>query len=154
MTLKQRISGFAALLGLLCTVAVAQPAPQDPNAPQTPPKSHEEVHNMKIAFFTDALQLTSKESQEFWPLYNQYWSERRAVSSRRRELYKKIRTGTATEAQLKELTAVATAETQLNEKYIAIFKTVLPVNKVARVFVADEDFKNYLTRMVANTRRE
>lgn len=111
----------------------------------------EEIRNMKIAFITEALELSPAESEKFWPQYNQYWSERREIGHRRRDLFKKIKEGRATDAELKGYVSIMDAEKRLVEKYIIEFKKVIPVEKVARLFVADEDFKNYLLRKTAAT---
>lgn len=105
-----------------------------------------EIRNMKIAFLTEALQLTPEQSQQFWPVYNEYWRARKEVSRRRHEVYKVIREGNAGEAQFKELLAVMDAERKVAADYMAKFRRILPDNKAARVFVADEDFKNFLVR--------
>lgn len=111
----------------------------------------EEIHNMKIAFITEAVELTPAESEKFWPQYNQYWSERRQIGHRRRDLFRTIKEGRATEAELKEYVSIMDAEKRLTEKYITEFKKVIPVDKVAKLFVADEDFKNFLLRKTAGT---
>ncbi len=113
---------------------------------------HEEIRSMKIAFFSDMLQLTPQESEKFWPIYNEYWKARREIGWRRRELHRVIREGRAGEAQFRELLAVMDAERGVTAEYIAKFRQVLPVEKAAKVFVADEDFKNFLIRKAAGGR--
>ena len=39
----------------------------------------QQIQSAKIAFFTAEIQLTPKEAEEFWPLYNEYWKERDAL---------------------------------------------------------------------------
>lgn len=109
----------------------------------------QEIRNMKIAFMAEAIGLTPEESQKFWPQYNQYWSERRTIGHRRRDLFKTIKDGQPSEAELKEYVSIMDADKRLVEKYIVEFKKILPVGKVAKVFVADENFKNQLLKMAA-----
>ncbi len=104
---------------------------------------------MKIAFFTDELQLTPQESEKFWPVYNQYWDEVRALGQQRRALLRTIQNGSSGEKELQEWNAILTAELALVQKYSTQFREVLPMGKVVRVFVADENFKNYLIRQAA-----
>lgn len=101
---------------------------------------------MKIAFFTDVLQLTPEQSQKFWPVYNQYWNARREVGKKRRDLYNVIRSGKVGEQQFRELLEVMDAERKVTADYIAKFRQILPAATAAKVFVADEDFKNFLIR--------
>lgn len=137
-------------VGLLVGASAwAGPTELPETQPQTTQKKGghgSEIRNMKIAFLTEALQLTPEQSQQFWPVYNEYWRARKEVSRRRHEVYKVIREGNAGEAQFKELLAVMDAERKVAADYMAKFRRILPDNKAARVFVADEDFKNFLVR--------
>lgn len=136
---------IAALAAFSFGSALASP-PDGPEGPQGKPGHGEEIRNMKIAFFTDALHLSPEQSQKFWPVYNQYWDARREVGKKRRDLYKVIRDGKAGEQQLKELLGVMDAERKVTADYIVKFRQVLPAATAAKVFVADEDFKNFLIR--------
>lgn len=101
---------------------------------------------MKIAFFSDMLELTPAESEKFWPVYNAYWNERREVGRQRGELHRMIREGKVAEQQFKELLGIMDAERRIAAEYIGKFRQILPADKAAKVFVADEDFKNFLIR--------
>lgn len=111
---------------------------------------YESIRNMKIAFFTDALELTAEQSQQFWPIYNESWKSRRELGHRRRDLFKTIREGGAGEKQLDELLEFMHQESKLIENCIAKLRKILPDDKVAKVFVAEEDFKNFLIRKAAS----
>ncbi len=124
---------------------------QQPNTGGGRPQG-EGIHSMKIAYITNALSLTPEESQKFWPLYNQYWAERRAVGRERVELYRQVKAGTATDAQLTAFADIYKKEWQITQTYTEKFRTVLPADKVAKFFVAEEDFKNYLLRQAAGSR--
>lgn len=138
----------AGLLAISLTGAFAS-APDGPENPG--PHGHgDEIRNMKIAFFTDALQLTPEQSEKFWPVYNAYWSARREVGKKRREVYKIIREGRAGEQQFKDLLEIMDAERKVASDYIDKFRQLLPAAKAAKVFVADEDFKNFLIRKAAS----
>lgn len=143
-----RIATFAAgFLVFSLTGAWASPhGPEGPGDPQGKPGHGEKIRNMKIAFFTDALQLSPEQSQKFWPVYNQYWNARREVGKKRRDLYNVIRNGKAGEQQFQELLGIMDAERKVTADYIAKFRQVLPAATAAKVFVADEDFKNFLIR--------
>lgn len=131
----------------LCTLAAAAMSSHGPE-PQGQSKSQhgEQIRNMKIAYLTDALQLTPEQSQKFWPVYNAYWAARKQVGHKRRDIYKVIRTGQVGEQQFNDLIGVMDEERKIMVEYIAKFRQILPADKAAKVFVADEDFKNYLLR--------
>lgn len=119
------------------------PEPQKEN--QGPaPRSMEDIKNMKIAYMTKSIGLTAEESQKFWPVYNKYWDERSVVARKRRALQRQIESSGSTEAQLKELIGLEREELNIFEKYIGEFKQVLSVEKVGKIFTADEEFKKFL----------
>lgn len=139
-TLLAGIGGWFLMMAILC-----------PNFAwgQRSAQNGKEIQAMKIAFFTNALHLTPGESEKFWPVYNQYWDQVRALGRQRRTLLETIQNGTSGEKELREWEAILTAELALTHKYSIAFREVLPIEKVVRVFVADENFKNYLIRQAA-----
>lgn len=46
---------------------------------QPPEKKIKEIEALKVAFITKELELTPEEAQKFWPIYNQYSKELKAV---------------------------------------------------------------------------
>src|SRR5687768_2333056 len=77
-----------ALIVLVCsmTVALAQtspPAPAAPGAPAPPAAPPappmERMESMKIAFITNKLNLTPEEAKVFWPLYDKFEDEKKAL---------------------------------------------------------------------------
>lgn len=148
-SLRRAAIAAGLFIALGSAVFAAQPQPDGPDGPRYPQGgSHhaEEIRGLKIAFFSDALQLSPEQSQNFWPVYNEYWSAKREIGKRRRSLYKTIRNGPSGEAQFRELLAVMDAERKVTADYIVKFRQILPADKAAKVFVTDEDFKNYLIR--------
>lgn len=153
MTYTRTIRRFALAAGLLIALAgsalAAQQQPEGPDGPRYPQggsQHAQDIRSLKIAFFSDALQLSPEQSQKFWPVYNEYWSAKREIGKKRRDLYQIIRDGRGGEQQFKDLLSVMDAERKVTADYIVKFKQILPANKAAKVFVADEDFKNFLIR--------
>lgn len=153
MTYIRTIRRFALAAGLLIALVgsalAAQQQPEGPEGPRYPQggsQHAQDIRSLKIAFFSDALQLSPEQSQKFWPVYNEYWSAKREIGRKRRDLYQIIRDGRGGEQQFKDLLSVMDAERKVTADYIVKFKQILPANKAAKVFVADEDFKNFLIR--------
>ncbi|MBS1783231.1 MAG: hypothetical protein JSS78_09205 [Bacteroidetes bacterium] len=46
---------------------------------QMPGKRHERIHALKAAYITDRLQLSGKQAEQFWPIYNQYEADVKAL---------------------------------------------------------------------------
>ena len=153
MTYTRTIRRFALAAGLLIALVgsalAAQQQPEGPEGPRYPQggsQHAQDIRSLKIAFFSDALQLSPEQSQKFWPVYNEYWSAKREIGRKRRDLYQIIRDGRGGVQQFKDLLSVMDAERKVTADYIVKFKQILPANKAAKVFVADEDFKNFLIR--------
>ena len=50
----------------------------------------EKFRSMKIAFFTEKLELTPGEAEIFWPAYNEYEKEKREISRHRHFRHRNI----------------------------------------------------------------
>ncbi|WP_294597057.1 Spy/CpxP family protein refolding chaperone [uncultured Rikenella sp.] len=137
--------GFLAGLAL-CAVAEVQAREIMPQ--QERPPHADEIRELKIGFFSDALQLTPEQSQRFWPVYNAYWNARRELGRKRHTAHRAIREGRDAERQFEIVLGVMDAERKLMADYMTKFRQILPADKAARVFVTDEDFKNFLIRKV------
>jgi len=116
---------------------------------QTPPNKAK-IESMKIGFITEKLQLTPEEAQVFWPVYNQYEAERKAIRESTLGKYKEegVKMEEMTDSQAEQLIndhiAFRSKEVELQKKYVAEFKKVLPVKKVAKLMTMEEQFKKQL----------
>ena len=131
-----------ALLAFAITIATASAQP--------PPERGERVEALKISFITEQLSLTPEEAQIFWPVFNQFEAERKAI----RQNYK-------AGGQKLEFMSDAEAETMINKeiefqqknldvtkKYIGEFKEILPVKKVAVLLTLEKKFSKMLLEKV------
>lgn len=109
-------------------------------------KGHEQLEAQKVAYITEKLGLTPSESEKFWPIYNQYWTQRRSIARAKREVYKQIETQTAGDTQIASIVRLQREEADVIERYAKMFETVVSVDKTAKFFVAEESFKGYLVR--------
>jgi hypothetical protein len=98
------------------------------------------IEALKIAYLTKKLNLTTEEAQRFWPIYNKYSEEIRAV-----------RVGARTSNE-KEIN---TEEKILNirKKYDPEFNKALPAEKVNLFFRAEKDWGGFLQKEL-NERRQ
>ncbi len=127
------------------------------NEPPREQKSHtyQQIQSAKIAFFTTEIQLTPKEAEEFWPLYNEYWREREMLMRRTQESMRVITAyvkdgSPKTEPELVKLMGVyisnLTEEGSIHKIYFDKFYKILPVEKVARIYIAEEQFRMKMIR--------
>ena len=104
----------------------------------------EKVRAEQVAFITSELDLTESEAQVFWPVYNDVQKQRRDAFQATGEAYKALSEGVdgndAAALLDKYLNAKKASEKVENEA-IARYKKVLPVNKVAKLLMAEEKFR-------------
>ncbi|HEU4716944.1 MAG TPA: hypothetical protein VFU15_03895 [Bacteroidia bacterium] len=114
----------------------------------------ERVAALKVAFITKQLNLTPEEAEKFWPIYNEYQAKRDAIHKQEQENRDKIRTQ-ADQLSPDELQKCADLEISLRQQDMALqvemhekLKAVLPPKKLAMLYVAEEDFKKELLRIL------
>jgi len=113
------------------------------------PKMIEMIKSKKVAFITDQIGLTSKEGEKFWPVYNQLEKERMVLNDKKRDLEESAEDKTAkTEEAYRKLTTEIVAthmkEAKLIEEYNAKFLSVLPAEKVLKLYRSERKFRSYL----------
>lgn len=114
----------------------------------------ERVQALKVAFITDRLSLTAAEAEKFWPIYNEYQDKRDAVRKQMQDDYEKIRTSgdqLSPEELLRisdEIMTLRQQDIDLQKEMHEKLKKVLPAKKLAQLYVAEEDFKRELVRIL------
>lgn len=102
----------------------------------------------RVAFLTSSMELTSAEAEKFWPIYNSMESERRASFGKMMRAYKALEEALKANKSDSEITELLNAYLQANEdsraidaKYIPMFKKVLSEKKIAKMYIAEEQFR-------------
>ena len=108
----------------------------------------EKMRSEKIAFLTNEISLTPEEAQLFWPVYNQCQEQRDkchfGVMKAYRELSQAVRDGkpeTELNSLLEAYVSAQSAEMSLDKSQLEGLKKVLPTEKVARLYLAEEKFR-------------
>ncbi len=109
----------------------------------------DKIESYKIAFITEKLNLTPKEAQVFWPVYNEYSDKLVALRKKERErvkAYNSIPNPTDAESEkfIKDYLACKQQFTDLTAKYVAEFRKVLPAAKAAKLVTLEHEFKMQL----------
>lgn len=146
----RHLLALAAGVALLSFSLYAQPSPNPPD-----PKNREQLESAKIAFFTSQMSLTPEEATKFWPVYNEYHEALCEARKQAREGFKAIRDllekGGYSDVEMKkcmlEYITLCTKDDEIEKLYMDEFLKVLPVEKVARMYVAEEDFRAKMIRM-------
>lgn len=109
------------------------------------------IESEKIAFYTQALDLTPAEAKEFWPVYDAIEKEQRTLEKAVRESFKNLNSAIKegkgdkeTEALLDKYLKACDANVNLHARSIDKYKAVLPSAKVAKFFTAQENFRRHM----------
>jgi Skp family chaperone for outer membrane proteins len=121
----------------------------------------DKIEAMHSAYITEKVGLTQDEAQKFWPIYNQYHADMEELQKQRRQNARTIKDAggidNMKDADVQKLIAneidIKSRELDLRKKYIVQFETVLSVKKVAKFFIAEEQFKLYLLEQLKKRRQ-
>jgi hypothetical protein len=114
----------------------------------------DKVETMKIAFLTNKLNLTAKEAQLFWPLYNEYNQKMETLRKAKKSEYDEIKSknGTPSDkeiaAYMEEVFSTKQKELDVQKEYYAKYVKILPMKKVALLYQAENQFKKELLRII------
>jgi hypothetical protein len=107
------------------------------------------VEALRIAFISKRLELSSGESERFWPVYNEYNDKVKAVRRNLKEGYRE-RMGHLGDQEAEELYKLEIqsrqAEADLYRQYSEKLRAVIGVKKLARLHIAEDDFKQEILR--------
>lgn len=121
-------------------------------------KMHEKFQADKVAFLSQKMDLSVKEAEAFWPIYNEYSKASEEVHKAVMDAVGKIHkaeelTDAEASAAIDALLAAQKKENELQAQYTEKFKKVLPVKKVAAFFAAEDAFRKHLFRQFKDKER-
>jgi hypothetical protein len=158
--LKQLLILCLVVIGFGSAQAQINPRPNRPGGPppqsrdfrgerSTAPRNQEErmerLESAKIAFLTQRIDLSSREAEKFWPVYNQYQNELKALMQQRESDLQKQNQLSATDKIDMQLD-MESKILELKKRSTREFSKVLPPEKIVKLFQAERDFKNELIR--------
>ncbi len=113
------------------------------------PKMIEVIKSKKVAFITEQVGLTSQEGEKFWPVYNLLEKERLELMDRKRDLEestedKTLKTEDAYRKLANEIASMHLKEGKLIEEYNTKFLSILPAEKVVKLYRSERKFRSYL----------
>lgn len=112
---------------------------------------HQKIESEKIAYYTQAIGLTPEEAKLFWPVYDSIEKEQFTLQKAERKaffaLQEALKTGKSEaeiDALLKDYLKAGDANVDLHAKNVAKYQAVLPAAKVAKFFMAKENFRRHM----------
>ncbi len=110
----------------------------------------DKIETMRFNFISSKIELTSNESEKFWPLYNEYNDKVKAIKKNLRQNYKRkienLGDKEADELLTLEIQSKQ-AEADLFKLYNERFKSIIGSKKLVKLHLAEEAFK----REIINT---
>ena len=117
-----------------------------------PGQGMERLEATKIAFISQKMDLSPKEAEKFWPIYNQYEKENRDLLKQRREMAQS-KTEMSPENRLNEQFEFEEKMLEIRKKYTKEFGKAVSSEKVLRLFEAERAFKANLVRELQQRRQ-
>lgn len=129
-----------------CTTLDAQPNAE---------RRSERVQALRIAIFTEVLQLTPEEAQGFWPIYNEYLDKREALVQQYRPAKQLDAMSDAeVEEQIKLHFEQQQRELDLEKEVFQKLRKVLPLRKIAKIPQAEREFRESLLKKLQEAREQ
>jgi hypothetical protein len=120
----------------------------------------EKLNNYKIGFFTKKLNLNSEEAEKFWPVYNEYQSQRNIIQLEKLKLNRTFNQNESSlnDKQLEEIgdryVDCIVQESALAVTFHKKLKTVLPPEKVIMYYQAENQYKAQLLNELQNVKQQ
>jgi hypothetical protein len=120
----------------------------------------EKLNNYKIGFFTKKLNLTSEEAEKFWPVYNDYQSQRNLIQIDKLKLNRNFNQNESSlsNSQLEEIgdkyVDCLVRESTLAVAFHKKLKEVLPPAKVIMYYQAENQYKIQLLNELQTVKQQ
>ena len=124
-------------------------------------KNSERIKALKVSVITEKLDLSEKEAQQFWPIYNAHEKETSAIRFKevkaiRQEIRENIATLTDDKAN-ELLTRLNNAENKMHElrmEFANNLSGILSPKKIILLKIAEDDFKKKMFEEFKKRKRE
>jgi hypothetical protein len=138
----RKITILGPILFLVATLSLSAQERQD----------WDKIKSLKVAFITERLNLTPKEAQSFWPIYNEHQSEKEGLFKEERfEIGSEIKNlDGLSDAQASELLArmqkLEEEKYKMEKSYIEKISKTISAKKTILLMRSEEDFKRQLIK--------
>ena len=114
----------------------------------------ERVEAQRIGFITQRVNLTPEESQQFWPIYNEYTDKMQQIRSATKmdKTFDDMSDADAEKVIMGQFDKESRA-LDLRKEYYQKFKKVISVKKIAKLYKAEQDFKGEMLKQLQEMRQ-
>ncbi len=114
----------------------------------------EKIKSLKVGYFTTKLELTSSESEKFWPIFNQYEAEKLSLFNDKKGNFKNITSDNEGAIFIKQYFELKEKELNIEKKYSEKFKSAISVKKIAQMFMLEKNFRQEIMSNIIDKRKE
>lgn len=118
---------------------------------------NQKIDNAKIGLITNRLNLSTEQSQQFWPVYNEFDSKKKDIKKQLRRLIVETNTLTTPDekilANIKETLNLQQKEVDLEREYMSKFLKVINVRQLAELYKAEQVFTQMLIQRLNKNAR-
>lgn len=111
------------------------------------PGNKEKIEAAKIGFISERLELTTKQAQAFWPMYNEYSAKKKEIRKAINQL-KIENSDNETDAEIlddiKKINLYKQREVDIEKEYVDKFLTVITPKQLAALYKAEKQFTKIL----------
>lgn len=107
----------------------------------------DKVKNLKIAYFTKELNLSTSESEKFWPVYNEMEEKMKNIRKGNRKSIDQLQENSETmsdedfKKSMNQLFDAEAEETNVKKEYYNKMATVIGYKKAGKVYKLEREFK-------------
>ena len=121
-------------------------------------RSDDRIKAMRVGFITEMLDLTPEEAQQFWPVYNEYESEKRNLRKSHREIMRSGKnieelSDSEVESMINAYLAYEENQLALNKQLVTDLRNVIPAKKIAKLIKAEKAFKEKIVDLLGQRGR-
>lgn len=117
----------------------------------------QKIENAKIGLITNRLNLSTEQSQQFWPVYNDFDAKKKDIRKQMRKLIVETNTLTTTDekilSNIKETLNLQQKEVDLEREYMNKFLKVINVRQLAELYKAEQMFTQMLLQRLNRNQR-
>jgi hypothetical protein len=141
---------YLMLIGLLLCVGASTVSAQPKQEARA-----EKIKAYRVAVFTEILNLSSEEAQGFWPIYNEYLDKRESLQ-KEIKMTRQIdgMNDNEVEDYIKKYFELRNKELDLEKDLTQKLRKVLPLRKIAKIPVAEREFREALVQKLQEAREK
>ncbi|QYA26814.1 hypothetical protein G3I01_15365 [Gramella sp. MT6] len=117
---------------------------------------HERIKALKVAYFTQELNLDEKTAEKFWPIYNKYEKERRNLHKREHIDLKNVECISENEAEnlINEFLSVENEEYKIKKELFKDLKQIISAKDIIKLHKLEDEFHKKLIKEYRSKREQ